>query len=230
MKLCVVSDLHGRLPEIPDCDVLAIVGDICPDFGWDSDITKIRQTEWLGDEYFAWEHQVPAEHIIATPGNHDWVSTFPDNCRSHMYIDQGVEFYAGSKMRGSWPEPLGTAKLQPTIKFWLTPWVAPCGDWNWLADRDRRRYYFDNVPHKVDVLLMHGPAYDVGDLTYSNEPAGCREMRDIIQKRQPRYAFFGHIHEGQRYGKEYRLGGTKLFHVSMWGAGWKPTVLDIHPK
>jgi Icc-related predicted phosphoesterase len=210
MRIVVVADLHGRLPEIPKCDVLAVAGDLCPDFGWDADIAQMRQTEWLGDEWSKWEQSVPAEHIIATLGNHDWVAAFPDNCRSRMYVDEGVTISG--------------------ISFWFTPWVAPCGDWNYLADRDKRRYYFDNVPHKVDVLIMHGPAFGVGDLTYSNEPAGCREMRDVIQRRQPRFAFFGHIHEGQRYGKEYRLGGTKLFHTSMWGDNWKPTVIDIVPK
>lgn len=206
----MVSDLHGRLPEIPECDVLLNCGDICPDLdmgGWDRGLMKMRQTEWLGDTYRAWEQTVPAKMIFAVPGNHDWVMSFPDCCRSQMFIDSGTTFEGKT--------------------FWFTPWVAHCGDWNYQANREQRRYYFDNIPHKLDMLVHHAPAFGVGDLTYSNEPAGCRELKAVIQKRHPRYSCFGHIHEGVRAGREYRLGGTKMFHASMWGAKWKPIVLDI---
>jgi Icc-related predicted phosphoesterase len=235
VKICAVADLHGRLPDIPECDVLVIAGDICPDIDWRHaggyDLMKQGQTEWLGDAYREWEDKVPAEHIVATPGNHDWVDAFPDNCRSQMYIDQGFEMYDGPKMKGRWPKPFGQELLRDNLKtlktFWFTPWVSHCGDWNYQAHRDRRRYAFDNIPHKLDLLVMHAPAHGVGDTTYSGEHAGCQEMRQFIQMRQPRHAVFGHIHEGQRYGTEYRLGGTKLYHVSMWGEDWKPRVFEI---
>lgn len=212
MRVCVVSDLHGRLPEIPECDLLLNCGDIGPDMmnvGWDRHLMKMRQTEWAGDVYAAWERTWPSciKESYATPGNHDWFSKFPDNCRTKMFIDNGVEFQGKT--------------------FWFTPWVAPCGDWNFTATRDQRRYYFDNIPAKLDMLVMHGPAFGVGDLTHGHEPAGCREMKNVIQKQQPKYAVFGHIHEGQRYGREFRLGGTKLFSCSMWGNDWKPVLIDL---
>lgn len=210
MKVVCVADLHGRLPEIPECDVLVIAGDICPDVErvyWDADLSRAGQTQWLADEYYLWEQQVPAREIFATPGNHDWVSKFPENCRSKMFVDETVEF--------------------EEKKFYFTPWVSNCGDWNYILDRSRRKGMFAYIPYKLDLLVMHAPAFGVGDMTYSNEPAGCPEMRAAIQQKQPRYATFGHIHEGQRYGREFRLGGTKLFHASMWGESWTPISLTI---
>jgi Icc-related predicted phosphoesterase len=219
VKICAVADLHGRLPEIPECDVLVIAGDICPDIegvGWDHDIMVKRQMEWLADEYYEWELTLPTKKILVTPGNHDWVNTFPSHCRSQMFIDKGL------RLEEDWDSRKQTCKT-----FWFTPWVGFCGAWNYVATRDVQRYYFENIPPKLDLLVTHSPAHDCGDKTYGNEPVGSYEMRDIILRRQPKRVVFGHIHEGQRYGKDYRLGDSKLHHCSMWGDAWKPTVFDI---
>lgn len=216
MKVVAVADLHGRLPEIPPCDILVIAGDICPDslsFRWgpiEPNLSRADQEYWLRHDYRAWENRIPAGRIMATPGNHDWVTKFPDECRSKMFIDETVE-------------------VAPNLHFYFTPWGASYECWNYNLGRKERRARFEMMPpHKfIDLLVMHTPAFGVGDLSYAKEPLGCREMRAVIQQRQPKRAVFGHIHEGQRFGKEYRLGGTKLYHVSMWGENWNPTVLEI---
>lgn len=215
MRVCAVADLHGRLPTIPACDLLVIAGDICPEPEWrqtygDYDLSRIWQTEWLRSEYRDWEATVPAADIVATPGNHDWLCRFPEECRSKMFIDERLDLNG--------------------ISMWFTPWVNHCGDWNYQMDRAARKVRFADIPYKLDLLVMHAPAFGCGDLTYSKEPAGCREMRAAIQQKQPRHVVFGHIHEGQRYGKEYRLGGSKLHHCSMWGEKWKPVTFELGTK
>lgn len=211
MRVCVVSDLHGRLPVIPDCEVLINCGDIAPDMdhcGWDPSLMAMRQTEWYETEYYEWEQSWPTSLRVslATPGNHDWVTKLPDKCRTKLYIDESAEAYGR--------------------RFWFTPWVQECGPWNYIMPRDLRKQCFADIPYKLDILVAHAPAFGVGDLTYSKEPAGCRELRAAVQQKQPRYLVHGHIHEGQRFGRQHRLGGTRVFNAAMWG-DWSPVIIDL---
>lgn len=231
MRVCCVSDLHGRLPVIPECDVLVIAGDLCPDIervGWDAGLMARGQLDWLETAYSKWERTVPARHIFYTPGNHDWIVTLPDTLRTRMFVDEGVEV---STVGSGSAWALGDAPIdqKPAVRFWFTPWVNYCGHWNWQMMAFDRAKKFEEVPYilPIDLLVSHSPPYDCVDKTYSGEPVGCRALRDVIQRRQPRYSVFGHIHEGQRYGREGRVGGTKCFNVAMWGPKWEPLVLDI---
>ena len=56
MKICAISDGHGRLPDIPECDVLVIAGDFCAEWTrvFDPDIMRLKQMEWLNGMYRAW--------------------------------------------------------------------------------------------------------------------------------------------------------------------------------
>lgn len=210
MRVVCMSDLHGRLPELPACDLVAIAGDLAPDIervGWDPDLMKLGQHEWFDAEWRAWEQTWTASRGLCTPGNHDWWHYLPAGLKTEVLIDNGVTIDGKT--------------------FWATPWVSFCGNWNHQMARDRRREMFDLMPYKLDLLIMHGPAHGVGDATYGGEAAGCPEMRAVIQQKQPKHVIFGHIHEGQRYGREFRLGGSKLYNVAMWGNTWEPLVLDI---
>jgi Icc-related predicted phosphoesterase len=214
LKICAISDLHGRLPKIPDCQVLILAGDICPDIAsrqafHDPELMKLGQMRWLHEEFEPWERTWPdsVRICLATPGNHDWITEFPASCRTKLYIDEGVEAYGK--------------------KFYFTPWVSPCGPWNYQLERENRAYFFNTIPTGLDLLVSHSPAHNVGDKAYGDVPSGCPEMRATIYRTQPRFCVFGHIHEGRRYGYEWKLGQTVMYNVAMWGVNWKPTVFDI---
>lgn len=58
---------------------------------------------------------------------------------------------------------------------------------------------------KIDILLCHQPPYKILDkVNFSEAPkhwkgkhAGSKAILDYIKKKQPRYVFCGHIHEGK---------------------------------
>ena len=71
MKLVVLSDIHGDLPEITtECDVVCICGDIVPLY-YQSSFTK--SVEWLKTDFKNWCIDLPCEKVIIIAGNHDFV-------------------------------------------------------------------------------------------------------------------------------------------------------------
>lgn len=212
MRIMAMADLHGRLPDLSiyeNIDCLLIAGDLCPDFTdqWDPGIMRVRQTEWLQEDYAEWEKTVPAKHIFMTPGNHDWITCLPDGLRTKLFIDAGCEL--GGK------------------SFWFTPWINPFGSWNYMLDRKQRKERFAEIPKGLDVLVSHSPALDMLDKTYSGIRAGCPELRQAIYRAQPKVCVFGHIHEGQRDSREGKLGETRMLNVAMWSAQWEPTAFEL---
>ena len=69
MRYVCTSDLHGALPEIPECDVLLLGGDICPVSNHRLDF----QQSWLDTDFRYWLKRIPAKKIIGCVGNHDLI-------------------------------------------------------------------------------------------------------------------------------------------------------------
>lgn len=197
---------------MPPCDVVVLAGDICPEFNfgpsqYDPDLQRLRQMQWLSEEFAEWEKDLDCQHIVAVPGNHDWMNRFPDTNRTKLYIDEGCEIDGK--------------------KFWFTPWIPYTGDWNYQLNRAGRKERFADIPFGLDLLVHHCPALGILDKAYTGELCGCPELRNAILDKRPHFSTFGHIHEGQRYGKTDRLGMTTMFHASMWGDKWVPPLFVI---
>lgn len=212
MRICAISDLHGRLPDIPECDVLVIAGDVAPDhprvFMTPREELISFQQRWFWTDYAIWEMSVPAKHIVAIPGNHDWCFELPEVCRTKWLLDHGITIEGKT--------------------FWGMPYVPAMGGfWNFECNPLALVMAFKPVPMNLDVLIAHAPPYRILDLTKDNERAGSKPLLDCIYEKNPRYVFSGHIHEGRRESIYMRAKNTMVYNVAMWGNDWKPTVLDI---
>lgn len=71
MKICAISDLHGKFKEvkIEPVDILFICGDIVP--------LSIQRSiplsfEWYVINFIKWCQEQPAKQIYFVPGNHDF--------------------------------------------------------------------------------------------------------------------------------------------------------------
>lgn len=91
------------------------------------------------------------------------------------------------------------------IKIWgspIQPWF-----YDWAFNRQRGadiRQHWDLIPVDTDILITHGPAYEILDKTVGGIPVGCEDLLEKIKEIQPKIHLFGHIHEA--YGIVEKLG------------------------
>lgn len=186
-KILAISDLHGNLPPIPECDLLIIAGDVCP--MWDHHVDV--QLYWLNYDFRNWLADIPARKIIGIAGNHDFVfETHPasvDNLHlTWTYLRDSETTFEGLRIYG-------------------LPWVPNLPGWAFYASRERLAKYYGQVPKGIDIVVSHGPPHKYGDHTskrYGNLDVGCRAANDMLHRARPKAMIYGHIHEG--YG-HYRF-------------------------
>jgi len=203
MKIIVISDSHGYLPEIDECDLFIHAGDICPA----TNHQKRYQKYWLKDHFNPWLDVVPARHKVFIAGNHDiifetWKESLP-------------EFHA-HYLENSFVEIEG-------LKIWGSPWSPFFCNWAFnFPESDRNdgiiaKACWDKIPDDIDLLVTHGPAYGYGDLTTygGREHYGDKALKAALRRVKPQYHFFGHFHEGcdgeDTIMKMYHEDGTHTY-------------------
>lgn len=184
MRLALTSDLHGQLPEIPECDLLLIAGDVCPVENHNLDF----QTEWLRYRFIPWLRRTPARQRIFIAGNHDFV--FAE---------------APEKLRGlDWPAIYlqDAAHEWEGLRFWGTPWANELPGWPFCLPEYRLVDIWRRIPSDTQILLVHGPPLGIGDQIIGNisgDPlhVGSLSLRErLAQLSSLKLVVFGHIHEG----------------------------------
>lgn len=189
IKIVASSDLHGYLPEIPDCDLLLLGGDLCPDD------KELKQALWLDTIFRRWLGDVPARAIVGVAGNHDLVfQNKPDLIPAlpWQYLqDSGIELFG--------------------LHIWGTPWQPVFYDWAFNLEEEQLEQKWQLIPSNIDILLLHGPPQGYGDRNSQDEHTGSPSLTRRIQELQPRLAICGHIHEARG---EYHIGNSLIANVS----------------
>ena len=203
VKICAVSDLHGNLPDdIPACDILLIAGDICHNYCPGAPLEPALQEKWLRTKWADWLKKQPANHILATFGNHDFVTH-----GQGIYIDELV--------------------VAKGLRIWFSPWSNLYNDWAWMKRPDELATYYAAIPEGTDIIVSHGPPYGYGDAvdprfwTRHNEDPhlGSKELVTAIDRVKPSVVVCGHIHSGHG---EYQHNRTRIYNVSLVDEAYKP--------
>lgn len=204
MRVAAISDLHGYLPEIPECDLLLLGGDLCPH----TNHAPAYQAEWLDTIFRGWLNSLEhVRHIVGIAGNHDFV------------FDQRPEAVPGDLR---WTYLLDSETTIEGLRIWGTPWQPIFFDWAFNLDDAGRAAKWAMIPEGIDILISHGPPIGWGDWVgrpERGEHVGCPHLAQRIVEVKPRLVVFGHIHEGRG---QWQQGPTTLANVSHLTRGYEP--------
>lgn len=216
MRVVAISDTHGLHEELelPPGDVLIHAGDYS------------RQGVLSEFEAFcAWFAAQPFRHRLLVAGNHDVIlEADPAGCLARL--------------------PAGITYLQDQavtldgVRFYGAPWTPEFCRWSFMRDRGAPlREVWDRIPAGVQVLITHGPPYGHGDVVpgFQGRPAravGCLELLKAVQRVQPEWHVFGHIHEGYGVTRSDELS-TLFVNAALCGDDYAsvrpPLVFDVEP-
>lgn len=174
MKVVAISDLHGQLPDTPECDLLIIAGDICPV----NNHKLLYQQMWLDSVFADWCREQPAKYIVACWGNHDWIGVD----YSHPMIP--CEFLTDE------------TAIVDGLRVHGTPWQRRFQDWAFNLDEPELNLKYEAIP-QCDIIVSHGPAYGYGDKVPRRarfERVGSMAFTKRIDEIKPKLVVTGHIH------------------------------------
>lgn len=223
MRVAFVSDLHGNLCKIPECDLLIMAGDLTPtDIGPRNYKQKLdKHVAWVKGPFTDWVSDSPAKETVLIAGNHDFVfQERPD-------VVKGLPF---TYLYNSSTEVGG-------VKIWGSPYTPWFYNWAFNAPRwypkgqEFLKEIWNTIPNETDIVVTHGPPRGILDLTeWDREYVGCPALFKRIKEIKPKFHVFGHIHE--EYGREVKKWEgtdkqTEFINASICTLQYDPTNLPI---
>ena len=179
MRVVAISDTHGlhNQLQMPKGDMLLHSGDVAK-----------RGSEQEIIAFLNWFSQQDFKYKIFIAGNHDFYFERTSEKEIADLIPKNVIYLndSGVTIEG--------------INIWGSP-VQP-RFFNWAFNRDRGAdidQHWQLIPENTDILLTHGPPHGILDKTFQGLDVGCEMLLERINKIQPKYSIFGHIHEA--YGQ-----------------------------
>ena len=173
-RLVLISDTHSfyETLTVPDGDILIHSGD----FGARGALSEvIRFNKWLGS--------LSHSNKIFVAGNHDWCferekAAAVASLTNARYLEDEATTCCGISIYGS-------------------PWQPRFFDWAFNVDRgEALAAIWSKIPEGIDVLVTHGPPFEILDQVPSGECVGCEDLLRRIEVVRPKLHVFGHIHEG----------------------------------
>lgn len=188
MRIVCVSDTHGfhNKTEVPPGDVLVHGGD-CTMHGSLEDVEEFNH--WLGT--------LPHRNKVVIAGNHDF-------CFQQQPAEARARITNATYLEDSGCEIEG-------LTFHGSPWTPTFYDWAFMLPDADLAAKWALIPPGVDVLVTHGPPFNILDFTNRGDHAGSATLEERVRAVKPRLHVFGHIHEA---AGRLELNGTTHINAS----------------
>lgn len=188
MKICAISDLHGILPSIPECDVLCIAGDII-------DLTVQRSSDksdaWWSTAFITWANKLSCEKIFVVPGNHDiYIEQLYNGLIKDITLQEfkdKISLLTNSKVVFLIDE----LYEYKGVTFYGTPWIASIYWQTWA---------FEDTQHEYDEYICPYEKIPNCDILITHENPNYNEKLENYCFGKYKHHFFGHWHDGISYG------------------------------
>lgn len=211
-RVLAIADLHGDLPQIDDCDLLLIAGDICSDYhqmskarhgtnrNQNQDKGEQRQRHWLDTTFREWLDELRARGItvVATWGNHDFIG-------EHSFLVPELD----------WILLIDDEVTIHGLRIWSTPWTPNLRRWAFQLDDHANDIRVSQIPEGLDILMTHGPPFGVLDFVapqFGSVHVGDERLRYEMDRIRVPTMVCGHIHE-ERGVEKVMLKDTDDFTV-----------------
>lgn len=220
MKIAATSDLHGNLPEVEECDILLICGDIFP--LW-CQSNMIASEEWLLTQFLPWCRDNKAKNVVYIAGNHDFF--YERKLAEIQEISLNWRKYNIYYLKNELVEVEG-------LKIFGTPYCKIFGRWAFMREPEKLQKYYSEIPEGLDILISHDSPKisNYGKIlakTPWNDPsnpidAGNSWLAEEILKKKPRFSFCGHVHSGD-HTLAFINETTEMANVSLVDESYRPT-------
>ena len=159
----------------------------------------LREEKQLSQRFFGPHDNLPEEGFIS-------VKSILTSCPDLIYLEDSSVTIQG-------------------VKFWGSPHQPWFHDWAFNRTEEERAYLTSKIPEDVDVLLSHGPPYQILDYVVDGSNVGCVFLQEEIFNRiKPKLVVFGHIHED--YGQEI-IDGINFVNACTCNFRYKPVNVPI---
>ena len=223
-RFVLISDTHLQEPVLPQGDVLVHAGD----FTMSGSLSETRQAmKWLGRAARNFEH------VVCVGGNHDFFMY-----HAHAEVMRDFIRPYGKNIIYLENESALICTDDKEIKIWGSPVQPEFCNWAWNEERGSQiKATWDRIPAGLDLLITHGPPHHILDWV-GHDRVGCRDLRDALDRVQPKVHVFGHIHGGYGKAQAFTSDGatTQCYNAAVVGEDYKldpkhkPWVLDYDGK
>ena len=170
MNIVLISDTHGIHHDLKlkQGEILIHTGDIT-EYGTDDEVI----------DFLRWFAKQPFEYKIFIAGNHD---IFLEDCSAtklKKIIPDGIIYLQNSAVEIKGLNIYGSP---------VTPYFLGMA-FNKRRGNDIRKVW-NKIPEKTDILITHGPPFELLD-----NQNGCEELINRIESVRPKLHVYGHIHE-----------------------------------